>query len=96
MNHHKILLLLTPFLFTTFLTAGKDPKQPATPGAPRTVRLNDQEQRNRIEDQNNLLGGNPAHAPHQRRLNRHERQNRINSMLVVLKPGSRSPSPNRS
>jgi len=92
MNHPRILLLLVPFLFTIHLNAGKDPKQPFTPGAPRTARLDPQERRNKIENQN-PSGAHPTYAPQQHRLSRQQRAHKIDAMLAVLKPGSRSPSP---
>jgi hypothetical protein len=95
MNYHKVLLLLVPFLLTTHLNAGKDPKQPSTPGAPRAVRLDPQERRNRIENQQNPAKNNPIYAPQQHRLSRKERDRKIKTTLAVLKPGSRSPSPLR-
>lgn len=83
MNSYTHLLLLMPLLSSILLTAGKDPKNPITPHAPRTVRLDPQERRDRIENQNAPYT-NPTDAPQQKRLGRQERESRINSMLAVL------------
>ena len=94
MNHHRTLLLLVSFLFSIKVNAGKDPKEPSTPGAPRTARLNPEQRRTKIEDGNPLR--NPVtYAPQQQRLSRKERDRKINAILAMLKSGSRSPSPLR-
>jgi hypothetical protein len=94
MNRHRTLLLLVSFLFIININAGKDPKEPLTPGAPQTVRLDPEERRTKIENQN-PSGAHPTYAPRQQRLSRKERAHKINAMLAVLKAGSRSPSPRR-